>query len=66
MKTRHRANRTTVTHHTDRWNPRKVWIIKHYADGHYAVNQEIAGRIFYSTYQRTSKARIQQILTASC
>ena len=66
MKTRRRANRTTVTRHTDRWNPRKVWLIKHYADGHYSVNQEIAGRIFYSAYQRTSKARIQQILTACC
>lgn len=66
MKARHRANRTTVTRHADRWNPRKVWLIKHYADGHYGVNQEIAGQIFYSAYQRTSKARIQQILTACC
>jgi hypothetical protein len=66
MKKRHRANGTTVTRHTDRWNPRKVWLIKHYADGHYGLNQEIAGRIFYTAYQRTSKARIQQILTACC
>lgn len=48
MKKRHRANGTTVTRHTDHWNPRKVWLIKHYADGHYGINQEIAGRVFYT------------------
>lgn len=61
-----RRDNTTITRHTDRWNTRKVWLIKHYADGHYGLNQEIAGRIFYTAYQRTSKARVEQILAACC
>ncbi len=48
--------------HVDRWNPNKVWFVKHYADGHYALNQEISGRKFYSAYQRAKKAQVQSIL----
>ena len=58
---RRRANNTTITRYTDRWNPDKVWLIKRYADGHYGINQEIAGRVFYQAYQRTTKAYIQQL-----
>ena len=45
---RSRKNNTTLTRKVDKWNARKVWLIKHYADGHYAINQEIGGRVFYS------------------
>lgn len=41
--------------------PRKVWLIKRYADGHYAINQEVGGRVFYSSYQRATKAQIAAI-----
>ena len=55
MKRIRRGN-TTITRHTDHWNTRKVWLIKHYADGHYGINQEIAGRIFYTCLLYTSDA----------
>ena len=35
---RSRRNNTTLTRKVDKWNPRKVWLIKRYADGHYAIN----------------------------
>ena len=49
---RSRRNNTTLTRKVDKWNPRKVWLIKRYADGHYAINQEVGGRVFYSSYQK--------------
>ncbi len=45
---RSRRNNTTLTRKVDKWNARKVWLIKRYADGHYAINQEVGGRVFYS------------------
>lgn len=42
---------------TDKWNNKKIWIIKHYPDGHYAINQEIDGRKFYSHFQRVKKKK---------
>ena len=54
-------NHTTLTRKVDKWNPRKVWLIKRYADGHYAINQEVGGRVFYSSYQRATKAQIAAI-----
>ena len=48
---RSRRNNTTLTRKVDKWNPRKVWLIKRYADGHYAINQEVGGRVFYSSYR---------------
>lgn len=58
---RSRRNNTTLTRKVDKWNPRKVWLIKRYADGHYAINQEVGGRVFYSSYQRATKAQIAGI-----
>ena len=55
---RSRRNNTTLTRKVDKWNPRKVWLIKRYADGHYAINQEVGGRVFYSSYQRATKAQM--------
>ena len=60
---RHIANGTTITRHPDRWNPAKVWLVKRYADGHYALNQEINGFVFYTKYQRAPLWYIEQILT---
>ena len=61
MKKKRRAGNTTITRVTDRWNPKKVWLLKHYADGHYMLNQEIAGRRFYGSYQRSSRGKIGKI-----
>ena len=47
---------------TDKYNEKKVWIIKRYKDGHYYVNQEICGKIMYSSYRRMSKKYIDTIL----
>lgn len=52
----------TITRHTDKYNPQKVWLIKKYSDGHYGLNQEIAGKVFYTKYQRVTKAWIDEIL----
>ena len=41
MKQRRRTNTVAAAKRPDVWNPRKVWLIKHYADGHYSLNQEI-------------------------
>lgn len=62
---RSRRNNTTLTRKVDKWNPRKVWLIKRYADGHYAINQEVGGRVFYSSYQRATKAQIAAIFACS-
>lgn len=58
---RSRRNNTTLTRKIDKWNTHKVWLIKRYADGHYAINQEVGGRVFYSSYQRATKAQIDAI-----
>lgn len=58
---RTRRNNTTLTRKIDRWNPRKVWLIKRYADGHFTLNQEVGGRVLYSGYTRTTKAHIAAI-----
>ena len=58
---RSRKNNTTLTRKVDKWNTRKVWLIKRYADGHYAINQEVGGRVFYSRFQRATKAQIAAI-----
>lgn len=50
-----------ITRKPDRWNPRKVWIIKRYADGHFGLNQEIAGRLLYTSFTRTTKAKVDAI-----
>ena len=58
---RTRRNNTTLTRKVDRWNPHKVWLIKRYADGHFALNQEVGGRVLYSSYARTTKTHIAAI-----
>lgn len=58
---RSRKNNTTLTRKVDRWNPRKVWLIKRYADGHFALNQEVGGRVLYSSFTRTTKAHVTSI-----
>ncbi len=61
MKQRRRTNTVAAAKRPDVWNPRKVWLIKHYADGHYSLNQEIAGRRYYPADQRTSRARLREL-----
>lgn len=39
---RSRRNNTTLTRKVDKWNTRKVWLIKRYADGHYALHAKRA------------------------
>lgn len=65
MKMRSRKNNTSIIRRVDSWNPRKVWLIKHYADGHYGINQEIGGHVLYSRFQRVTKAQIEAIFTYS-
>ena len=55
-------NNMITTRHTDRWNPRKVWIFKRYASGNYYMNQEIAGCRLYKRDTRTTKKHIDAIL----
>ena len=53
---RSRRNNTTLTRKVDKRNPRKVWLIKRYADGHYAINQEVGGRV--SVFQGLDTTKI--------
>ena len=61
-KKRSRANKTTITRHTDPWDTNKAWIVKRYADGHYALNEEIGGKPFYAKFQRTTLRHINQLI----
>lgn len=54
---RSRRNNTTLTRKVDKWNPRKVWLIKRYADGHYAINQEVGGRVFIPATRERPRRR---------
>lgn len=54
---RSRRNNTTLTRKVDKWNPRKVWLIKRYADGHYAINQEVGGRVFFPATREQPRRR---------
>ena len=45
----------------DNRNPKKVWLIKHYDDGHYAVNQEVDGKVLYKRYQRMTRKQIKSV-----
>ena len=46
----------------DAYNPAKVWIIKRYKCGHYAVNQNIAGRKFYRRFTRLTAKYLAEII----
>lgn len=58
---RSRKNNTTLTRKVDKWNTRKVWLIKRYADGHYAINQEVGGRVFYSRIVEVTVYRLNAV-----
>ena len=53
----------TTTRKPDKWNPSKIWIIKRYSCGHYTINQEIKGRLFYNRFHRVRKSHIEAIFT---
>lgn len=55
-------NKVETTRIIDKYNNRKVWLVKHYADGHYTVNQEIDSHILYSRFQRMTKMQLEAIL----
>lgn len=63
---RSRKYNTTLTRRTDKWNIRKVWLIKRYADGHYALNQEVGGRVLYTKFSRVTKTHIEAIFSVCC
>ena len=46
----------------DKYNPNKVWVIKHTKCGHFYINQEICGKLFYKAFQRTTFKHIQDIV----
>lgn len=46
--------------HNDRYNTRKVWVIKRYDCGHYCVGQEIDGRQFGS-FVRVPKSYVENL-----
>ena len=47
----------------DKYNSNKIWIIKHYTDGHYYVNQSIKGITMYKAFQRTTKKLLIDIMS---
>lgn len=51
----------TITKITDKYNPHKVWVIKHYPCGHFYINQEISNRLFYKAFQRATKEFINSV-----
>lgn len=46
----------------DKYNPKKIWIIKRTPCRHYYINQKIYGKIFYPCFQRVSKTFINNVL----
>ena len=53
----------TIVRLQDKWNSNKVWIIKRYADGHFYLNQEINGKLFYSRWARTSRSYLEKLFS---
>lgn len=45
----------------DKYNNSKVWVIKKTACGHYFMNQEICGNMFYNRFTKTTKKHLKQI-----
>ncbi len=51
-----------ITRVQDRWNDKKVWLIKRYRSGNYYINQEICGRTFYDGFVRTTAKHLVEII----
>jgi len=51
----------TTTRIQDKWNSSKVWVIRHYSNGHYTANQEISGKLFYSKFSPITLRHITSI-----
>lgn len=51
-----------ITRIQDRWNDKKVWLIKRYRSGNYYLNQQICGRTFYNGFVRTSAKHLAEII----
>lgn len=46
----------------DRFNSRKVWLVKRYKSGNYYLNQEICGQTFYNGFVRVTKKFLAELL----
>lgn len=46
---------------TDKYNPKKIWLVRYYGCGHYFYNQEIAGKKFYKRYSKTTRKHLISI-----
>jgi hypothetical protein len=46
----------------DKYNPAKVWVVKHTKSGNFYVNQKIHGRLFYKRFSRTTKRQLQSAI----
>ena len=53
----------TIIRLQDKWNSQKVWIIKRYADGHFYLNQEINGKLFYARWTKTSRSYLENLFS---
>lgn len=53
----------TITKIIDKFNPEKIWIIKHYRCGHYYINQTICNKKFYKGFVKTTKKHINEIFS---
>lgn len=45
----------------DKWNDKKIWLVKRYGCGHYYFNQSIAGHVLNKNYTKTTKAYLKSI-----
>jgi hypothetical protein len=45
----------------DKYNSSKIWVIKITACGHYYMNQEICGSLFYNKFSKTTKRYLKQV-----
>lgn len=52
----------TIIRISDRFNSKKVWLIKRYPSGNYYINQEICGKTFYDGFVRVTKKFLADIL----
>lgn len=46
----------------DRFNSRKVWVVKRYKSGNYYLNQEICSQTFYNGFVRVTRKFLAEIL----
>lgn len=45
----------------DRFNEKKVWLVKRYKSGNYYINQEICGKKFYKSFVRSTAKYLTEL-----